>query len=357
MNKITSIRYNQIKRISPSQFSAMKNCAYKLVLAEAFDKRYLLPLSPNAYLGTLFHKLLEQITRHQIKTEDELNQRFSAELQTMEEKLILEGNGFYTPLQNNVKDFGIKKIQLKKYLLTLPTGTFVANKKYISEKWFQTTDGVLGGKIDLIIEDNDETEIIDFKTGSITMESLDDDGEIVYHVKEEYQEQIKLYAFLYSESTKRTSLKLNLVNLAKQKYSVDFTPEECSVLYQEARGLLDKINLTISELRFETIANPSAQNCRFCLFRPACSYYIEYLKIDKSFNDVTGVVTNTVTYMNGNISIDLDCNGEKITITGFGEEKSNYLNLCKGKTLNIFNLNKSMSGNIYTATKTTIIYE
>jgi hypothetical protein len=357
MNKISVIGYKQIKRISPSQFSSMKNCAYKIVLAEAFDRKYLLPLSPNAYMGTLLHKLLEQITKQQIKTEEGLKQRFAEELQTIEDKLIAEGNGIYVPLQNNVWDFGIKKIQLKKHLRAQPAHTGAANKKYISEKWFQTTDGVLGGKIDLIVEDNGETEILDFKTGSITVESLDDNGQIVNHVKEEYKEQLKLYAFLYSESTNEIPTKLYLVDLAKQKYNVDFTPEECSLLYQEAKNLLNKVNSAISDLRFETIANPSVQNCRFCLFRPACSYYLEYLKIDRSFNDLTGIVTNMMTYLNGNISIDLNCNGEKITVTGFREDKANYLNLSKGNLLNVFNLKKEISGNIYTVTKTTMIYE
>jgi hypothetical protein len=64
-----------------------------------------------------------------------------------------------------------------------------------------------------------------------------------------------------------------------------------------------------------------------------------------------------MTYLNGNISIDLNCNGEKITVTGFREDKANYLNLSKGNLLNVFNLKKEISGNIYTVTKTTMIYE
>lgn len=360
MNKIKNIEYKPIKRISPSQFSAMKNCAYKLVLAEAFEKKYLLPLSPNAYMGTLVHKLLELIIKQEIKTEGYLNQRFADELQAMEEKLIEDGNGFCVPLQKNVKDFGIKKIQLKKHLRfasDTPLIPAASNKRYISEKWFQTSDGMLGGKIDLIIECNGQAEIIDFKTGSITKESLDDNGETIYDVKEEYKDQLKLYAFLYSETTKKMPSKLSLIDLAKQKYNVDFTYEECSLLYQEAIDLLKKINASINNLEFENIANPSILNCRYCLFRPACSYYLEYLKDEENMNDVTGSVTNIMVYLNGNISIDMDCNGKKFSVTGFTEDKFKYLSLCKSKTLNIFNLRKEISGNNYTATKTTMIYE
>jgi hypothetical protein len=58
MNKIGEIQFKKIKRISPSQFYSMKNCAYKSLLAEAFDKKPLLPVSTNAYLGIVLHKIL-----------------------------------------------------------------------------------------------------------------------------------------------------------------------------------------------------------------------------------------------------------------------------------------------------------
>ena len=56
MNKIGEINFKEIKRISPSQFYSMKNCAYKSLLAEAFDKKPLLPVSLNAYFGTVLQR-------------------------------------------------------------------------------------------------------------------------------------------------------------------------------------------------------------------------------------------------------------------------------------------------------------
>jgi hypothetical protein len=58
MNRIEEINFKEIKRIALSQFYSMKNCAYKSLLAEAFDKKPLLPLSPNAYFGIVLHKML-----------------------------------------------------------------------------------------------------------------------------------------------------------------------------------------------------------------------------------------------------------------------------------------------------------
>ena len=63
MNKVGKIAFRKINRISPSQFYSMKNCAYKSLLAEAFEKKPLIPISPAAYFGTVLHKILELIAK------------------------------------------------------------------------------------------------------------------------------------------------------------------------------------------------------------------------------------------------------------------------------------------------------
>src|SRR5687768_3539401 len=106
MNTIGKIEFKTISRVSPSQFYSMKNCAYKSLLAEAFGKRPLLPVSPNAYLGTVSHKILELISRAEIKNETEFNSRFDTEILLMENDLKEKGFDFFVPLQMNVRDFG-----------------------------------------------------------------------------------------------------------------------------------------------------------------------------------------------------------------------------------------------------------
>src|SRR5690606_33533695 len=116
MNKIGEINFKEIKRISPSQFYSMKNCTYKSLLAEAFDKRPLLPLSPNAYFGTVLHKMFELIAKGIVKSENDFNVEFDNQITALEEDLKQEGFGFFVPLKVKLKNFGLKKIQLKKHL-------------------------------------------------------------------------------------------------------------------------------------------------------------------------------------------------------------------------------------------------
>jgi len=49
---------------------------------------------------------------------------------------------------------------------------------YSPEKWLESQDKKIGGRVDLIIEADQFIEIIDFKTGAITEDVLDDTGEI-----------------------------------------------------------------------------------------------------------------------------------------------------------------------------------
>lgn len=356
MNKIDKIVFREINRISPSQFYSMKNCIYKSILAEAFEKKPLLPVSPNAYFGTVLHKMLELIAKGAIEDEESFNTLFDEQVRLQEENLNQLHYYFFIPLQKSVKDFGMKKVLLKKHLRHfIEKKSKASGLKYHSERWFESKDKLIGGKVDLVIQKETETEIIDFKTGAITQDVLDEEGEVFSEIKGEYKEQLKLYAYLYFETTGKYPTQLSLVDLAKQKFTVDFTPSECNDLFNEAKALLKTTNENIRNEIFAV--NPSEANCKFCLYRPACSFFLKQLENDNSFNDVSGVVKNIVKYQNGNISVFLENKERKITVRGFPSEKYTELNESKDKQIAVFNLRKEAIEFVYSSTKTTIIYE
>lgn len=356
MNQVGKINFKRIKRITPSQFYSMKNCAYKSLLAEAFDKKPLLPVSPNAYFGTVLHKMLELIAKGGVKNDDDFNKMFDEQVKAVEDNLQKNGYSFFIPLQKNVKDFGLRKILLKKHLRTVseqpakPSGV-----KFYSEKWFESKDKLLAGKIDLIIETENETKIIDFKTGAIAEDVLDDAGEVFSEVKEEYKEQLKLYAYLYFENTGKFPNNLSLVDLAKQEFTVSFSQSECSSIFDEAKKLLQSTNDSISKGTFA--ANPTEVNCKYCLYRPACSFFLKQIETDYPFNDVSGSVKNVVRYQNGNVSVFLESGARQLTVTSFPSEIFEELNDKKNKQISIYNLRKEATEFVYSATKTTMIYE
>jgi CRISPR/Cas system-associated exonuclease Cas4 (RecB family) len=356
MNSVGKIQLKKIKRISPSQFYSMKNCAYKSLLAEAFEKKPLLPVSANAYLGTVLHKELEMIIRGEIKSESDLIKSFEQQIASIEERLVEQGYDFFVPLHNNVKDYGMKIILLKKHIKNIEDRPPVPiGVRYFSEKWFESKDALIAGKIDLVIESENEIEIVDFKTGAITEDVLDDSGEVFSAIKGEYSDQLKLYAYLYYENTGKFPSSLGLVDLARHKFSVEFTQSDCKAVYDSAKKLLHAINNGLDKQ--ELLSFPSEANCKYCLYRPACSSFLKYLETDTGFSDVTGMVYNVVLYQNGNVSVFLESGGRRITVTKFLSVKYNELKDCLDKRLNIFNLRKEATDNIYAATKTTMIYE
>ncbi|WAC41068.1 PD-(D/E)XK nuclease family protein [Pedobacter sp. SL55] len=356
MNKIGEINFKEIKRISPSQFYSMKNCAYKSLLAEAFDKKPLLPLSPNAYFGTVLHKMLELIVKGILKGEDDFNAEFDRQVKALEEDLKQKGFGFFVPLKVKLKNFGLKKIQLKKHLRSeSEKTTSLGNIKFHSEKWFESQDKLICGKVDLVIENENEIEILDFKTGAIIQDCLDDEGEIYSDVKNEYKEQLKIYAQLYFENTSKFPTALSLVDLAKQKFPVEFSEQECKSLFDEAKSLLKATNDCIHTKLFS--ANPKQENCKYCLYRPACSFFHKELETDFSFNDVFGEVTNVKKFQNGNVSVFLQNGNKNLIIKNFSSEKFDKLGNHKNKQIRIYNVRKEATEFVYSAADTTIIYE
>jgi CRISPR/Cas system-associated exonuclease Cas4 (RecB family) len=356
MHKIENIYFKEIKRISPSQFFSMKNCAYKSLLAEAFDKKPLLPISPNAYFGTILHKMLELITKGVVKNEDDFNIEFDKQVKFIEDDLQKNGFGFFIPLQKKLKNFGLKKIQLKKHLKKEPEQSISSNNtKIISEKWFESRDNLIGGKIDLIIEKGDYIEIIDFKTGTITQDYLDDEGEAYADIKEEYKEQLKLYAYLYFEDTGVFPTNLSLVDLNKQKFEIEFSIEECKAIFEESKILLKATNDSVKNESFS--ANPNLDNCKYCLYRPACSFFQKQLETNFSFNDILGLVKDVKKFQNGNVSISLQNEEKQLTIKNFSPERYEELNDSRNKTISIYNLRKEAIDFVYSTTETTMVYE
>jgi len=356
MNKVGEIEFKKIRRISPSQFYSMRNCRYKSLLAEAMNKKPLLPISPNAYYGTVLHKLLELISKGEIINENDFNTTFDEQIGLMEQRLLELGFDFFVPLQKKVKDFMMKKILLKEHLHNFSgQSQSLTRVNYIAEKWYESKDKTIGGKIDLVIEEGNKIEIFDFKTGAITQDYLDDDGEVYSDVKEEYKDQLKLYAYLFYENTGKFPTKLSLVDLAKQKFAVPFSQNECYTVYLESKKLLTTVNSCIDTGIFK--ANPTESNCKFCLYRPACSFYLNQIEICSTFKDVSGFLVNTLKFQNGNISAYIESGRKRLTVSNLPEEMFDELNESHTKKLYFFNLKRETKDGLYTATKATMIYE
>jgi CRISPR/Cas system-associated exonuclease Cas4 (RecB family) len=352
--EVPQIIYKKISRISPSQFYAIKSCSYRSLLAESMERKPLLPVSAAASYGTVLHKMLEFIAMGKIKTEAAFEIAFSEQITEMENKLKANGWGIMTPLQLHVRDFTMKKILIRKNLVSVgKTHSRIGLKGNRPEQWLISKDNIVGGLVDLIIEKDGEVEIVDFKTGSVVNRFEGSDGD--ERIKEEYLDQLKLYAYLYFEKKSRFPDRLSLVDVTGQKYNVNFSQEECIVIFADAKRMLDEINTSVDTGAFSP--NPTEDNCKYCLYRPGCKYYLDTLALGQEIADVSGILSEVIQSRNKSVNLLLIVEGHHVSISGLPSSVYEEFLSNKDKRINIFNLKKRSTKYSFTVQGITMIYE
>jgi CRISPR/Cas system-associated exonuclease Cas4 (RecB family) len=141
--------------------------------------------------------------------------------------------------------------------------------------WLETEDKTIGGYVDAIISTSSGDHIIDYKTGNI----IEKNGDKLC-VSETHKIQLQLYAAIYYSAYGIWPISLKINGIDETLYEIDFDKENCVWLLNEARLRINEINSIIASAKNlseinELLSSPSPENCRFCLYRPACKSYLE----------------------------------------------------------------------------------
>jgi RecB family exonuclease len=257
-------------RISPSRYHAFKLCSLKEILL-AGGQSALLPLSSAARIGTVVHTIMEFASAGRIHNEAQFNEIWQNEIKRIEAAMLsnpLERH--LVPIEETADDYEVKKIMALNMIYSfhsLDSKRDTAKKGSWSEQWLETKDGKIGGKIDLIQDTPSGIVIIDYKTGNIFNAGTE-------QPKEEYQQQLKLYAALCFDKFNKWPEQLIIAGIDLATCEVKFSQSECIKLVEEAKKNLDDTNELISSgLAAEDFAIPSPAACRYCPFRPGCHKY------------------------------------------------------------------------------------
>lgn len=297
---LDTIVLDRLERINPSSFFSFKRCAKKSLLSKKTNTAKLL-LSPNAYYGSVIHKLLDEIASSKI-TNEIFEDRFKALILLAEKKMLQEG--YKSPnLQILCKNFALKKLFVKDKIKNKNTIRVSANSNYSfkREVWIQNEENTMGGNIDLIKEYNDHVSLIDYKTGQILDKSLKEGSGIKEGIKQGYITQMKLYAYLYYLKENKFPDKLILINLENQEFEIRTNIDDSKDLYIEAIAYLKKVNSNIVD-RVQ-LASPNEENCQNCLYRPSCLEYINTFGIHE--RDIIGHVINIEKLINGQVVVQV----------------------------------------------------
>ena len=108
----------------------------------------------------------------------------------------------------------------------------------------------------------------------------------------------------------------------------------------------------------KSIANPSMENCKYCSYRPACSYYSNWLTTNfEVVNDLFGTIEKVNHFSNDTLGLQLQTEDKQVLINGLPMEKKKDFESLIGKNVILYNLKKTRQSLNATAINSTVIYE
>jgi len=362
IQKLRPNRILPLTRLSPSQYYSALNCAYKMVLANSFGYEPLLPMNANAYFGTIIHKMLELISKGKVIDEDSFTENWRDLISKKETELEGRGLSRIVPLKYFVTDFALKKNRLRSMVQTRKVKLDGYPKKsrsnYYPEERLTNAEKNISGVADLIIENDSTVIIIDFKIGKIYEEAIDENGNTELIIKKEYDFQLKLYAHLYFLMYHTYPTSLFLVTLENDFIEIPFTEAECENIYRGAMAFILNTNTFIKDNEFEMIANPSKDNCKYCSYRPGCSFYSVWLTTNfQLVNDLRGVLKSVTLFNNHSLGLRLGLGDNEVLINGLPSDLSEDFEKLVSKDITLYNVKKNRQSLNATASNFTIIYE
>ena len=363
---------SQLERISPGRFVALDNCNLRELWVTP-DQSPLLPVSPRARVGSVVHRFLELASNGlPVGSEKAIEQAWGeliAEVETRMSRSWLERS--LLPLSKTVNDFEVQRLRAwsKAKQIAQPVEPMEESAElgigFGCEIWVQSKDGTVGGYIDAAYPTPSGPVIRDFKTGPILEENVNSERAI----HPDYVMQIKLYAALYSETFGEWPSSVELMPLRGEPMTIAVDPAECRELLQHAKDTRLSVNKRIDAAlkkgaeAIPSLANPSVSNCRFCLWRPACSAYTEQSQRSPDPDwpaDLVGTLTSLRTLGKGRLLVIVtDSAGEQKRVRQLDPSPTRHPALPRlqvGDRVGIYNTRRNPNQGDFAETISTTIY-
>jgi CRISPR/Cas system-associated exonuclease Cas4 (RecB family) len=286
------MRIKPIEHISPSRFYKLQQCA----LAEVWfisKNAPLIPYHANALLGTVIHKLLEKYSTDGELTIQEFNKVWQECEDVAFQRIHRDEQWRYLPLSEKATFYFPKKFNAQKAvekILFKEDGE--PTHQALSEHPLSSKDGIIKGIADLVIKKNETNvvSVIDFKTGEVH----NNEGAL----KEEYINQLKLYAVLYNhnkkeifDGVKEWPDSLYIVSSDGNYHTVPYTTDEAEQCFEMVKKSVSRINIIIEEGKdVQGKLSNTGDHCKYCSYRVVCGKYVDSELIHKY--DFIGTVSS-----------------------------------------------------------------
>lgn len=178
-----------------------------------------------------------------------------------------------------------------------------AGKDLEPELPLESADGLVAGRADLVVR-SPEHEIRDYKTGQIA----NDAGQ----PRADYLRQLLIYAALEHDQIGSWPSRVVLVPLDPKRSPVvvPIEPAEARSAQSELSGALEQYNEAVKkQVAPASMANPSADTCRFCRFAPRCPAFWDAASeswADDGVVAVAGTILRTSAAHSGGVTVVLE---------------------------------------------------
>lgn len=269
------------ERISPTQLSIGRACPLRLVLDGSTrpEDRSLPSQSPVAYLGRVFHGLVEDARRGRAGDPPErsrLEELWRSRIRAAEASAREQGDEAWLPFEESYHR--LERLRLRAMGLAELQSVRKGQGDGIpsTEAWLESTDGLVVGKVDAIDREGDSVVLRDLKSGVVA----DEDGSPL----EDHRLQMTVYAGLFHEATGRWPDRLELVGGRGDRVEVPFDPSGAVAVLEECKAILRTLHVTvgggagIEDPEVASLARTEGGACRSCQHRPCCPSHLRRMQ-------------------------------------------------------------------------------
>jgi CRISPR/Cas system-associated exonuclease Cas4 (RecB family) len=282
--------------LSPTSLQVLQACPLRLYFREvsggAVEK-----LAPAAFIGILIHRVLNRLVQQVLlaggnasaelaRVWDEEVAYLSSE-QGLSARTVLEFPGY------QVKRSRARHLVQRLEVIWAGRDT---SRDPQTEVDVASRDGLLVGRIDLVLPIEAGTLLIDYKSGAVL------DAEVGGMIAS-YRQQLELYAYLFAEQEGQWPVRAGLLPLVGDPVEISVDPAASAKLADLARGILHAYN----QMPKPPAGTPSPGTCAMCTYAARCATFWESCESSwsPSVLAVQGMVTRKFGAGSAVVSIDV----------------------------------------------------
>lgn len=293
-----------VRYLSPTSLLILQACPLRLYFREASGSA---PegLAPAAFIGILIHRVLDRLVQQVLIA----GGNASAELSRVwdEEVAYLSAEQGLTPRTvlefpaYQVKRARVRHLVQRLELIWAGRDTSVDPRTEVD---VASRDGLLVGRIDLVLPTEAGIVLIDYKSGTVW------DAELGGMIAS-YRQQLELYVYLFTEQEGQWPVRAGLLPLVGDPVEISVDPAVSSKLADLARGLL----LAYNQMAKPPVGTPSPGTCAMCTYAARCATFWDNCGPSWSPNIVAAQGTVTRKFGAGSAVVSIDLVVEKGTVT------------------------------------------